>query len=1098
MSVIYYSWVEGSLRKTRSVNIVDKKDAMAEFLQTFVLPLIASISFLALIIILAKHFGDKLGKVKGAMKFIENPFEAAGEVSELVSKGVEVAGKVADGDISVDIGGDDGEGGDSGDDENEEEDEEEDDDKDSEEKKLEEEKSKLESIIARLKMKLERLLAQGSGKGAKKKRKAQAKGDESDSDSDSGSESGGGGLAVKLEEKKIQDLRVKIDEKMAKLAKVFQRLERPKSKKSKKQEAKQKGKKGAIAPVPVAAPESKAGTLSPAGGARDPFVWKFTAWQVIWLRLIPPLLTWATFCTVTAAGAGKVSALTSSYTDSLGLVACLVAQNSTTPTKLTMSSSDFLDSAQVSKFKGGWWENPYGSCATGANATLLYASAAAPEGRQLCAWPQLAFMSDALKSSVTYGTWAYSTPIITCILTIFVLSGAFILHDANKKSPTGGTVARKWTDTQMIVRWKRREQLKMTGGSKGNPFYWLFESVDSIDMYAAERTDMDRSMILYLPVELQNHIRKTEKLILDHFSDFSIKDEGSASRTKEPPAEMADRVKTRLYCALEKMCEELGEAKAFYEENQPPPPPEPVPVQGQEQQNKKAQAAHKALLRRYNGQKQGIAKALEMFAQLKDDLDKVQEALRGRKLALEEAKKGEAARVDSKLMAGLDVIVGEFSEFLAQIVNPDRNKGRNLFLSLGPQTLLRGGIPGSPTEIPTQSLSLLLATITFANNYFCDSLVTDVTGVYSPDTPFQPGCPDGLVSWAQSSLTSLAVFKKTSGLAAVAVFLGLVNSVVTITTLMGKQTGELVKRINARGQDLINAAESNEPPPILCIDTCLPGRAAARRSLHASVADEEAPSPPIMITSLSSPPSLMSEVDDETPKPTKTKKKKKKGAGVKAKQRQQSDSDSDSDGDSISNFDSISDGDSGRGPGAPRHEGDAASSCSNSSNRSNSSNSNSDDNNSTTSPASALTLPVLSLDLFNAPANTVSFVSSLVCGVGQPRKDQSKWYYVSSASNERRGPVALDDLYSLLVKEEIGPTTSVWRKGMGNWMPLEACPVYEGLVGRKTWAEASSFDLEQPHSPPVPPSPSPAPSALAKKPRSNSKGPTKAKASIRA
>lgn len=601
-------------------------------------------------------------------------------------------------------------------------------------------------------------------------------------------------------------------------------------------------------------------------------------------------------------------------------------------------------------------------------------------------------------------------------------------------------------------------------------------------------------MILYLPVELQNHIRKTEKLILDHFSDFSIKDEGSASRSKEPPAEVVDRVKARLYCALEKMCEELGEAKAFYEENQPPPPPEPVPVQGQEQQNKKAQAAHKALLRKYNGQKQGIAKALEIFAQLKDDLDKVQEALRGRKLALEEAKKGEAARVDSKLMAGLDVIVNDFSEFLAQIVNPDRNKGRNLFLSIGPQTLLRGGIPGSPTEIPTQSLSLLLTTITFANNYFCDSLVTDVTGVYSPDTPFQPGCPDGLVSWAQSSLTSLAVFKKTSGLAAVAVFLGLVNSVVTITTLMGKQTGELVKRIKARGQDLINAAESNEPPPISCIDTCLPGR-AARRSIHASVADEEAHTPPIMIASLSSPPSLMSEVDDEMPKPTKTEKKKKKGSGVKAKQRQQSDSDSDRD--SISNFDSISDGDSDgdsdSDPGAPRHKGKAASSSSNS-------NSNSDDNNSTPSPASALTIPVLSFDLFNAPAYTVSFVSSLVCGVGQPRKDQSKWYYVSSASNERRGPVALDDLYSLLVKEEIGPTTSVWRKGMRNWMPFEACPVYKGLVGRKTWAEASSFDLEQPPSPPAPPSPSPspAPSALAKKPRSNSKGPTKAKASIRA
>ena len=43
-NTIYYSWVEGSVRKTRSVIVVDKKDAMAEFLQTFVLPLIASSS----------------------------------------------------------------------------------------------------------------------------------------------------------------------------------------------------------------------------------------------------------------------------------------------------------------------------------------------------------------------------------------------------------------------------------------------------------------------------------------------------------------------------------------------------------------------------------------------------------------------------------------------------------------------------------------------------------------------------------------------------------------------------------------------------------------------------------------------------------------------------------------------------------------------------------------------------------------------------------------------------------------------------------------------------------------------------------------------
>jgi hypothetical protein len=64
---------------------------MAEFLQTFVLPLIASISFLALIIILAKHFGDKLGKVKGAMKFIGNPLD----LGAITEKATEAAGEMS-------------------------------------------------------------------------------------------------------------------------------------------------------------------------------------------------------------------------------------------------------------------------------------------------------------------------------------------------------------------------------------------------------------------------------------------------------------------------------------------------------------------------------------------------------------------------------------------------------------------------------------------------------------------------------------------------------------------------------------------------------------------------------------------------------------------------------------------------------------------------------------------------------------------------------------------------------------------------------------------------------------------------------------------
>ena len=114
---------------------------------------------------------------------------------------------------------------------------------------------------------------------------------------------------------------------------------------------------------------------------KDPYLWRFTAWQVIWVRLLPPLLTWATFCSVTAAGAGKVSAITSSYTESVALVSCLVYQNSTSA-------------------GGTWWENPYNLCSQpGTNATALYVSTTAPAGTQLCTWPLLPVLSGDLKSA---------------------------------------------------------------------------------------------------------------------------------------------------------------------------------------------------------------------------------------------------------------------------------------------------------------------------------------------------------------------------------------------------------------------------------------------------------------------------------------------------------------------------------------------------------------------------------------------------------------------------------------------------------------------------------------------------------------------------
>ena len=525
---------------------------------------------------------------------------------------------------------------------------------------------------------------------------------------------------------------------------------------------------------------------------KDPYLWRFTAWQVIWVRLLPPLLTWATFCSVTAAGAGKVSAITSSYAESVALVSCLVYQNNTGN-------------------GGTWWENPYAACALSTNATALYTSNTPPSGTQLCSWPLLAELSSDLKSAINYGKWAYATPIITCILTIFVLSGAFILHDANKKNVSGSAVARKWTDVQLKIKWKKPlDAIKAEKDKEGVSYYWPFEKFTVTDFYAIERVSMDETMILYLPVELQNHIRKTERLIVAHCNEFGI----DASK---PSAELVELAKSRTFSELEQMYAELDKFLIHYSTNPPSPPPPPPNTE-----DKKAMAAHAKIMRKFKNQKQGVDSAIKQFVDLRNDLDAVKTAMTARMATLDKASNEGKALTDATLKAGLQLIVAEFKNYLEQFKNPNRNRGRNIFLSIGPQTLLRGGIPGSPTEIPTQSISLLLATITFANNYFCDNLVATVTTAYSTTSPFQPGCPPALVSWVTNSLVALSEFSKTGGLAAIAVFLGLVNSVVTITTLMGKQINELIKRIETRGADLMAAASNTDEPPPSCVDTCFP------------------------------------------------------------------------------------------------------------------------------------------------------------------------------------------------------------------------------------------------------------------------------------
>ena len=54
------------------------------------------------------------------------------------------------------------------------------------------------------------------------------------------------------------------------------------------------------------------------------------------------------------------------------------------------------------------------------------------------------------------------------------------------------------------------------------------------------------------------------------------------------------------------------------------------------------------------------------------------------------------------------------------------------------------------------------------------------------------------------------------------------------------------------------------------------------------------------------------------------------------------------------------------------------------------------------------------------------------------------WYYASQ--NERRGPVAADDILTLLDGQTIDRSTLVWREGLDQWMPLAS--VHDELLGQ--------------------------------------------------
>ena len=51
------------------------------------------------------------------------------------------------------------------------------------------------------------------------------------------------------------------------------------------------------------------------------------------------------------------------------------------------------------------------------------------------------------------------------------------------------------------------------------------------------------------------------------------------------------------------------------------------------------------------------------------------------------------------------------------------------------------------------------------------------------------------------------------------------------------------------------------------------------------------------------------------------------------------------------------------------------------------------------------------------------------------------WYYFSNG--ERRGPVDGDTLMSLYERGVIPPNTSVWYKGMQNWVPLHQTAIFQ-------------------------------------------------------
>jgi len=331
---------------------------------------------------------------------------------------------------------------------------------------------------------------------------------------------------------------------------------------------------------------------------------------------------------------------------------------------------------------------------------LLYASTFTGSK---CSWSSLPQDVANLKHAENFGKWAYATPIVTILLTIFVLSGAFFMHDANKTNVSGSAVARKWTDTQVTIEWKYHRDNLRTSWKQW--FEYPIKKLEVLDFYAIERVAMDRSMICYLPIDVQNRIRAMEKSLLSFLNTYAEngvnKDPNALSKdmqilikelsAADPVTNKDDTVDlTRLeaivksdYGEMKKMYAEAVEFFIYYKSNIPMPPPQPEPVPDKKL-HELQQAKWRGAVATYKKTKLQAEEKIVDYAAKKKDLLDVLEALKKRTKTLEKAPKK-----DLKLKTALSLIVTEFAEYIGQIEFPDRRKGSNIITSCGPKTFLR-------------------------------------------------------------------------------------------------------------------------------------------------------------------------------------------------------------------------------------------------------------------------------------------------------------------------------------------------------------------------------------------------------------------------